>query len=52
MSVSNGKRYAAEPACHVIKAGGLYVRGVAGSGAVTELYGLTIYALKIPGVVL
>lgn len=34
MSVSNGKRYAAKPACRVIKAGGLYVRGVASSGAV------------------
>lgn len=34
MSVSNGKRYAVEPACRVIKAGGLYVRGVAGSGTV------------------
>lgn len=35
MSVSNGKRYAVEPACRVTKAGGLYVRGVAGSGTVT-----------------
>lgn len=34
MSVSNGKRYAAEPAYRVIKAGGLDVRGVASSGAV------------------
>lgn len=34
MSVSNGKRYAAEPACRVIKAEGLYVR-IASSGAVT-----------------
>lgn len=33
MSVSNGKRYAVEPACRVIKAGALYVHG--GAGAVT-----------------
>lgn len=35
MSVSNGKRYAVEPACRVIKAGALYVHGGAGAGAVT-----------------
>lgn len=35
MSVSNGKRYAVELACRVIKAGALYVHGGAGSGAVT-----------------
>lgn len=37
MSVSNGKRYAVEPACRVIKAGGLCVCAASlGSAAVTE----------------
>lgn len=43
MSVSNGKRYAVQSACRVIKAAGLHIRSMAATVALAGLSGLLAY---------
>lgn len=52
MSVSNGKRYAVQPACRVIKAVGLYIRSVTVTVASTGIGSILAYLQNVQHAVL